>query len=123
MGVAMIAVIYLLYKKKFLCFKERKENVDDHFYGTESESSKILMDHTIEMGVTELDGSDRSKVATTFDKISENEMLNKNEIKEEEGNINDTNEKNNLQNVANEGQSKKVNEQSDLDVEKEREGT
>merc|ERR1712008_628216 len=103
MGVAMIAVIYLLYKKKFLCFKERKENVDDHFYGTESESSKILMDHTIEMGVTELDGSDRSKVATTFDKISEdenklitydstskNEMLNKNEIKEEEGNINDT---------------------------------
>ena len=140
--VAMIAVIYLLYKKKFLCFKERKENVDDKFYGTESESSKRLMDHTIEMGETELDGTDRSKVATTFDEISEDasqlithdstsssqskhELLTKNEIKEEERNINDTNEKDNLQNVVNEvrGQSNKVNELSDLDVEKEREGT
>merc|ERR1712086_409445 len=96
--VAIIAVIYILYKKKFLCFKERKENVDDKFYGTESESSKRLMDHTIEMGETELDGSDRSKVATTFDKISEDEnklithdstssSQSKNEIKEKEGNI------------------------------------
>ena len=144
--VAIIAGIYLLYKKKFLCFKKKetlgqaKSMNDDNFYGTEAESSKRLMDHTIEMGETELDGTDRSKVATTFDEISKDasklithdstsssqskhEILNKNEIKEEEENNYDTNEKNNLQNVANEGQSKKVNELSDLDVKKEREGT